>query len=109
MSERRQARRGRVYLGGRIVHRRIRSETNCVLRDMSPGGARLAVSQAVPLPASFDLVVDAHEMTRAVELIWRKGDEAGVRFAARSGSPEAPSQGRVAVAIERRSGDRRLH
>ncbi|GLS43224.1 PilZ domain-containing protein [Methylobacterium brachythecii] len=112
MSERRQAPRGRVYLGGRIVHRRIYSDTSCLLRDLSSGGARLRVSGAVPLPERFDLVVDRHETTQLVELVWRRGDEAGVRFAQPNGEERteaAPSAARIAMAFERRNGDRRLH
>ncbi len=65
------------------MHRHIRSDTSCLLRDLSPGGARLIVSGTVPLPGHFELVVDVHETTRPVELIWRQGDETGVRFAPR--------------------------
>lgn len=80
MSERREATRKRVYLGGRIVHRYIRSDTNCLLRNLSPTGARIVVGATIPLPDRFDIVIDHCGTTRSAEAIWRSGDAMGIRF-----------------------------
>ncbi|GEO98369.1 PilZ domain-containing protein [Methylobacterium haplocladii] len=80
MSERREATRRRVFIGGRIVHSCILSDTNCILRNLSPAGARVVVSGTIPLPDRFAIVVDSRGTTRAVETVWRSGDEMGVRF-----------------------------
>ncbi len=80
MSERREANRKRVYLGGRIVHRYIRSDTICLLRNLSPSGARIVVDATIPLPDRFDIVVEHCGTTRSAETIWRAGDAMGVRF-----------------------------
>lgn len=88
MSERREASRKRVYLGGRIVHRYGLSDTDCLLRNLSCGGARLVVSAMIPLPDRFTLVIESRGTTRDVETIWRQGDEIGVRFHRDASEPE---------------------
>jgi len=56
---------------------------HCEVRDLSTGGARIAVRQHVPLPERFDLFICAHDIrVHKVRLRWREGDFAGVSFGA---------------------------
>ena len=57
-----------------------RSVIDCVMRDVSAGGARLACRQAALLPAQFQLVFMAEREMRDVRVAWRGINEIGVAF-----------------------------
>jgi SMC interacting uncharacterized protein involved in chromosome segregation len=54
--------------------------TQCVARNISARGARLAVSGAANVPQTFQLKLDTDREWRNVTVRWRRGDEMGVRF-----------------------------
>ena len=55
----------------------------CFVTDISEGGARLKVG-ALALPETFLLLLTPRgEVRRACQLMWRVGEEAGVRFISR--------------------------
>jgi len=51
---------------------------SCILRDMSPGGAKLSVSRRHRLPPTFTLSVTGHETRYPVRRVWQRADAAGV-------------------------------
>ncbi|MEO6339801.1 MAG: hypothetical protein ABIO39_07185 [Caulobacteraceae bacterium] len=53
---------------------------NCVIRDRSPGGARLLFADALQLPTQFMLIEEVNGIRREVRLIWAAHLEAGVAF-----------------------------
>lgn len=56
------------------------SDTACLVRNRSADGLRLDLSDAVPLPALFDLYVHKTGQTRQVYPVWRGNDQVGVRY-----------------------------
>lgn len=53
----------------------------CIVRDLTPLGAKIRLPRPVPLPEAFDLVIAAHDLrTIPVRLCWQRGDFAGVTF-----------------------------
>ena len=53
---------------------------NCIIRNLSDGGAKLEVEKVVGVPNSFDLFargIDPH----ACRVVWRALRELGVQFA----------------------------
>ncbi|NEU14134.1 PilZ domain-containing protein [Methylobacterium sp. BTF04] len=78
--ERRDATRERSLLGASISTAPNASTTECLVRDIGPGGARIMVSDAVPLPEMFDLTLHARREVRRSRLIWRRSDAVGVAF-----------------------------
>ena len=56
-----------------------RGEVACVVRDRSPGGARLVFKSPLELDPAFQLRTGA--TSRPVEVIWSDKRQAGVRFA----------------------------
>ena len=79
--ERRRDPRQRSLLGASLQAGPGGSATACLVRNVGPEGAKLVVSEAVPLPASFPITIDARSETRTAHLVWRAGDCVGVRFA----------------------------
>ena len=58
-----------------------RNAVDCLIRDISPYGARLIFSDAVTTPDVLDLYIPQKEQTLRVHVIWRHGQEVGVAFA----------------------------
>jgi hypothetical protein len=78
----RSARRFRVLQQAKIV---VGAKTmiHCEVRDLSAGGARIAIRQHVKLPESFELFICAQDLrVYPARLRWRNGDFAGVSFGA---------------------------
>jgi hypothetical protein len=58
-----------------------RNAVDCLIRDISPYGARLIFSDAVTTPDVLELYIPQKEQTLRVHAIWRHGQEVGVAFA----------------------------
>ncbi len=54
----------------------------CVLINLSTGGARLNVMSPSDLPDAFLLTVETEQLKLKCQVVWRKGDEVGVKFVA---------------------------
>ncbi len=79
MIDRRQHPRSHILRRARIVFRRGYSTLDCVILDISSGGARLKVSEWLGLPDRFQLRIEkgpVHE----VEVRHRSMDVTGVEF-----------------------------
>jgi hypothetical protein len=78
----RRTRRLRVLQQAKIV---CGAETmiHCEVRDISVGGAKIAIKQHVPLPERFELFICAHDLrVHRARIRWRQGDFLGVSFGA---------------------------
>lgn len=80
MSELRRETRLRTFLKGRIVFNNGNSSMDCLVRDLSPSGGRLMLSQTATLPDGFDLHIPAKDRVHKATLRWRKDDSVGVTF-----------------------------
>lgn len=77
--ERRASARRRVLLTGKIVYPHNSFSADCTIRDLSAGGARIAIApEAISAEPCLIVVKDAviHHSTTA----WRQGAHAGLRF-----------------------------
>ena len=96
MSEHRREARQRVFLKGRITFNNGASSLDCLVRDLSVTGARLAMSETTTLPEAFDLYIPQKDKTYRAVLRWRRQDGVGVAFpeettrAAESSAPADP-------------------
>ena len=82
LTERRKQTRLRVFLKGRVHFNNGASSLDCLVRDMSPIGARLVMSETATLPEKFDLFIPQKERTYRATLRWRREDGIGVTFEA---------------------------
>jgi hypothetical protein len=80
-TERRRTPRQKSFLRGTIHLNNRRSALDCLIRDISPYGARLIFSVAVTLPDVLELHIPQKEQTTRAHVIWRHGQELGVAFA----------------------------
>ena len=108
LSDKRKQTRLRVFLKGRIHFNNGASSLDCLVRDMSPLGARLVLSETATLPERFDLFVPQKERTYRAALRWRREEGIGVIFepagqpAAAEGASAAPAPDATMVVLLRR-------
>lgn len=79
MPEQRSGTRWPSLLNGHVLMDDGRS-VHCSIRDFSSAGARIQVSAAVKLPASFNLLFPLTQATFRVHVRWRANEETGVEF-----------------------------
>lgn len=78
--ERRKSHRMRVLKRGQAVLKVNLSVLNCTIRDLSEGGARLALENTAAVPHEFCLLFVAENEMRDVRVVWRRPDQMGVEF-----------------------------
>jgi len=80
-SERRRLARRKSFLRGMVYFNSRKSVLDCLVRDISPYGARLVFAVTVATPDTLDLYIPQKEKTLRTHVIWRHGRELGVAFA----------------------------
>jgi hypothetical protein len=80
-AERRRIARQKSFLRGMVYFNQRRSVLDCLIRDISPYGARLVFSVTVATPDTLDLCIPQKDRTLRTHVIWRHGREVGVAFA----------------------------
>ena len=78
-AEKRNALRQRTFKKGRVVVKGV-STMDCIIRNMSLTGARLALPDPHSLPDDFELFIGDEGLRRECEVKSRSGTSAGVRF-----------------------------
>lgn len=96
--ERRTSTRQKSFLQGRIFFNNRRSAIDCLVRDISAGGAKLIFSQTASIPDVVELFIPQKDQTLRAHVIWRSGEEAGVAFrTAQAPAPPQPAAAAVAA------------
>ncbi len=72
--------RARAFLKAQVRFNNGMSTMDCVIRDLSDGGARLQLSDSVAIPSTFELYIPKRDETRRAILHWRNCEEIGVGF-----------------------------
>jgi len=80
MSKSRNYPRMRVLKGAKIVLG-TSSVLDCVVRDLTNGGARVKIPNAVDLPEEFAVTFDGGRTCRPCRVAWRTLNETGLQFA----------------------------
>lgn len=80
MLERRRHPRSRSLLGAIIAFNDRFSSMNCVVRNLSPEGARIVLDGTATIPAEFDLTITRGGKSYRARMVWRTDGAAGVRF-----------------------------
>jgi hypothetical protein len=93
---RRKEPREPVYRFARIATGR-NTVIKCIIRDISPSGARIAMEGSFELPAEVIIATDTGRRLRA-RVAWRSENEAGLCFLGEAPREPAPAQGlRIAL------------
>lgn len=102
--ERRRAVRQKSFLRGLVYFNNRRSVLDCLIRDISPYGARLIFADTGTVPDTLELHIPQKEQTLRVHVIWRHGQEAGVAFA-QTTNLEPAEAGDLADRVSRLEGE----
>ena len=78
MNDKRDTQRQNVMKAGTILFGG--SGIDCLVRNMSVGGANLEVESKIGIPSSFDLVIEAEHSNHHCVVVWRKARRIGVAF-----------------------------
>lgn len=86
-TEHRREARQRVFLKGRVIFNNGASSMDCLVRDMSTTGARLALSESATLPEVFELYIPQKDRSFRATLRWRREDGVGLTFGDEAAKP----------------------
>ena len=87
--ERRREPRIRTLKAARILFNDHRSAITCTVRNLSAGGACLAVASMVGIPKQFDMIIDSDsdKSIRPCRVVWHGDAKLGVQFAQADAAP----------------------
>ncbi len=77
--ERRQSARVPTYIFAKLVVE-ANVEVDCIIRDMSDGGARIKLEEERDLPGTVKLTFIETGQTRVCRTVWQKSKHAGLEF-----------------------------
>jgi hypothetical protein len=80
MQDRRSIHRSRTCLEGRVAFDNGQSALDCLVRNLSQDGARIALSDTAAIPDAFEVVIPRKAEIRRARIIWKDETEAGVLF-----------------------------
>jgi hypothetical protein len=80
MEEKRKDRRTRVLKGGKIVFNQRLSSFDCIVRNLSDGGACLQLASPIGFPTTFELTLDGGRVLQPCRVVWHAVDRIGVAF-----------------------------
>jgi hypothetical protein len=78
--ERRREYRRKALMGGLILARDTGATYDCLVRNLSAGGAQVHVANANWLPERFELDIRHRDLRIAARIVWRDAGRAGVAF-----------------------------
>jgi hypothetical protein len=80
-TERRSQSRQRVLKGAIIHFNKGYGALECVVRNLSPDGARLAFGETTAVPPAFELKIAGSDTVRQARVRWRTVDSVGASLA----------------------------
>jgi hypothetical protein len=102
--EMRSTERIRSFLRAQITYNNRMATIDCIIKNYSAGGARIALDDALAVPSEFDVFVPAKQRSHHARLVWRDKDSIGVSFidAAQSAEKAAAPRSGAEVAARLR-------
>jgi len=97
--ERRRETRQKSFLHGTIYFNNRRSVIDCLVRDVSPEGARLILSATTTIPNVVDLHIPQRGETLRARVQWRSREEAGIAFEPAQ-APARPAEADLAERVK---------
>ncbi len=80
--------RVKTFLRATVYFNNRQSSLDCIVRDISDGGARLAVSEAALVPDTFEVHIPQKNRTHFADVRWRRGEEMRLEFQSPASSDE---------------------
>jgi alpha-mannosidase len=99
MQEQRATERVRSFLRAQIVFNNRMTTIECIIKNYSASGAKIALNDTLAVPNEFDVYIPAKQRNHHARLVWRDKDSIGVNFVDAGASTEKPSV--AATSIDR--------
>ncbi len=103
MPEMRQAERIRSFLRAQIIFNNRMSTIDCTIKNISPTGARVALSDTLAVPTEFEIDIPQKGRSYRARLVWRDKEAIGVEFI------DAKTHAAPAVPTHAAAPEHRLH
>ncbi|MHB8886021.1 MAG: PilZ domain-containing protein [Methylovirgula sp.] len=72
--------RVRSFLRAQIIFNNRMTTIDCIVKNISQSGARVALNDTLAVPAEFDIYIPQRGRSHHAKLIWRDKDSIGVDF-----------------------------
>ena len=96
--------RRRTFKSGRISYAKGSITVDCLVRDVSPHGAKIRLQSDLPVPDRFSLYVHSDGLKVSCAVRWRSGDTVGVEFESEPKKVATKTAQVVCESIRRTSG-----
>ena len=73
-------------MGGKIAFNNRWCTIDCLVRNMSEGGAKLEFAEPVQVPGELDLIIPMKGDSRRVQVVWRRAKTLGITFVDKAGT-----------------------
>jgi PilZ domain len=80
MEDMRQTERVRAFLRAQIIFNNRMSTIDCIIKNISPTGARVALSSTLAVPTEFEIDIPQKGRRHRARLIWRDTEAIGIEF-----------------------------
>ncbi len=80
MQVERKSERVKSFLRAQISFNQAMSTFDCIIKNISPHGARIAIDELLAIPGEFDLHIPQKSKTYRAKMVWRQADAMGVAF-----------------------------
>jgi PilZ domain len=80
MQELRSVERIRSFLRARIIFNNRMSTIDCIIKNFSPTGAKIALNDTLAVPTEFEVEVPQKGRSFHARLVWRDKEAIGVEF-----------------------------
>jgi hypothetical protein len=89
--EQRAAERIRSFLRAQIIFNNRLTTIECIIKNYSASGAKIAINDTLTVPTEFDLYIPAKQRGHHARLVWRDKDSIGVNFIDAGAPAERPA------------------
>ena len=80
MQEQRQSERIRSFLRAQIVFNNRMSTIDCIIKNISQTGAKVALNDGLTVPTEFEIDIPQKGRSHRARLVWRDKDAIGIHF-----------------------------
>ena len=94
-ANRRDKPRLRSLIAATILYNNGQSTLDCVIRNLSEDGAKLAVPAEIALPDRFELAIPQRNKLYRAAMVWRRADEVGISLEDPCTAPDEPASDAV--------------
>jgi hypothetical protein len=78
--ETRRTERVKAFLKAQILYNNRMTTIDCIVKNLSSEGAKIALNDSVSVPSEFDLYIPLKARTYRARMIWRDATSMGVEF-----------------------------